>query len=238
MRHCPYPPASPTFREAWRATPQPLSPKDEGHWLTSRYTTWHYTSFDSTLPPPDQTISQEISKTYEPDSVEISKVEVRAPAGIGAETDATSGFAHSTILSREKWGAISLRKESASDTARTTRWGYANGDPDRIFPSTFTNSMGQTTTLWPHATFGLPLAIDDPNGVRTTGNYDVVFVDWMWRVIRKVLRVRVGNSCKASLNVVASFCNHVRVFLRKVEQDDSMGIFIRRQSEFPPESSI
>ena len=119
-------------------------------------------------------IRQKISKEYEPNSVEVSRLTIEAPPGTGLETDETSGFAHTTFLGRERWGTIGLREERASGTQRTTRFDYANGDPDLIFPSTITNSLGQKTTFWPHATLGVARASDDPNGVRTTWHYDAL----------------------------------------------------------------
>ncbi|MEO8597282.1 MAG: RHS repeat-associated core domain-containing protein [Candidatus Solibacter sp.] len=168
------PPPSPVFRDELRALPARLLPYDESRWLTSRYQTWEHTSFDPTLPPAEQTIQQRITRVYEPNSVEVSRLTREAPASAATETAGTSGFTRTTIFARSNWGAVTTIEDYASGTARSTRIGFASGDPDVIFPSTFTNPRGHITTVWPHATLGVAFAIDNDNGVRTEWDYDAI----------------------------------------------------------------
>ncbi|MDA9526132.1 hypothetical protein XI06_38815 [Bradyrhizobium sp. CCBAU 11434] len=168
------PVAAPSFYEELRAAPAVLSAADQARWLTSRYPTWDYTSFDPTLTPAERMIKQRIIKAYEPNSVEVTAVTIAAPPSAGPETDTSSGFLYSVLFGRTNWGVVNLVEESASGSARTSRRGFASGDPDLIFSSTYTNPLGQMTTVWPHATLGVPFAIDDVNGLRTRWDYDAL----------------------------------------------------------------
>jgi RHS repeat-associated protein len=168
------PVAPPTYYEELRAAPAALSAADQARWLTSRYPTWDYTSIDPTLAPAERMIGQRVIKSYEPNSVEVTSVLIAAPPSAGPETDTSSGFVYSVLFGRTNWGVVNLVEESASGTARTSRLGFASGDPDLIFSSTYTNPLGQMMTAWPHATLGVPFAIDDVNGLRTRWDYDAL----------------------------------------------------------------
>lgn len=147
--------------------PQPL----EGPWLISRYRDFRILSVDPTLLA-EARITRTLQIEYEPNSVEV-KLAITEPTAV-LETNTTSGFKLTTTFVRNERGTIDSITEAGSGSQRRVTFGFHANDLDRIFPLSLTYALNQTTLIYSHAALGLVAAVDDPNGVRVSYEYDAL----------------------------------------------------------------
>ena len=142
-------------------------------WLVSRYPQYQFVSVDPTLPAGQQQLTQTVNLTYEPISTEIQSITAE-PNPANSESDTVSGFSLTTTFGRDERGSVTSITNEGSGSQRTKTLWFDPNDSDQIFPTTTTDALGHSVTSYPDAVFGEPQAMDDPNGIRTEYQYDVL----------------------------------------------------------------
>ena len=158
-----------------------INAPDETQWLIRRYPAWVHQSFDPTQQIGEQALKQDVSIAYFPNDAKIKDVTIEPVSPEGPETDIVSGFTFTTSYERDPQLGVLVAISDCAATApcdpSSSRRGsiaFDVNDTDRIFPSTFTNALGHVTKVWRHATLGVPYALDDENGVRTSFSFDAL----------------------------------------------------------------
>jgi RHS repeat-associated protein len=144
-----------------------------GSWLISRYPQYQFVSVDPTLPAGQQQLTRTVNLTYEPNSVEPHSVSIE-PNPASPESDAVSGFSLTSTFGRDARGNVTSINREGSGSQRVTKLSFDPNDLDQIFPTITTDTLGHSLSNYPDAVFGLPQAVDDPNGIRTAYQYDVL----------------------------------------------------------------
>jgi RHS repeat-associated protein len=166
------PPGAQVVRRRERQSADP-APADEANWLIGRFATRRTVSVDPSLPAGQQSRSQTTTLEYVPGSVEVRR-SVDEPTPAATETPTVSGFTLETVLTRDGRGTVTGVRQTGSGEVRETLLDFHANDGDRIFPWKETNAVNHVEYVWADAATGLPQALDDANGIRTTLEYDTL----------------------------------------------------------------